>query len=474
MLIKLADPTTGLISDDSTMYSVYMVRNGVRNYFPISSTNTIELSLYSIEDINNLQFQTDEKSSVLINSNASTITVTAENGSQTSYGYTLTQTAPYSGLYPLINNISSNNIKSLIGAHNLEHHGGFNITVIDLIVESDYTGVIFGGNVFYEFQDISIINGNIPSSLGTSLSSTGFAYYIVGWGDGMGGSDWVSYPDWTNNFLFFRVIEDASKFNTNTTPKIKPSELPNLYAFLSTGIVVPIPTMDIFYSFSDILKSQYISFIDKQSLINALDNGSIDYLEVGVDIQPSDIEFVVSDLSIEEAVSLNQANALSPFTLDDIYNLSSTVSSQILNEMPNIDDYPFLKQFCEEVISGDLGYSPKYLSNTLSMMKTEVLDKVITLFSDPKFWLSSNGLGFLNTKFIYDRYKFVFDNYLLFDYKISKDSVGRLVVALSDLLDYYYKFSDESGTALLPETYTLLSEFPFILLQSKNNNLTLM
>jgi len=470
MLIKLVDPSSGIISTDSTLKSVYMLRNNVNFYFPIPSTDPIEIILFTIEDIANLNFQIDAKASVVVNGIASSITVTAENGDQTVYQYNLSQTTPYAGKFPLVNGIAANGVDGLVGQQAKEGHDIYSITIVDLIVNSNYQTVVFSGDVFPEFQDVASINGNIPVGLATSLMSTGFAYYIVGWGDGIGGSDWVSYPDFNVNFLFYRVVEDSSQFGTEVVSVINPSELVDLYALMSTDIVIPLPNQATFDTAVGVIQSEFESFTDSATLQTALGNAGIDFDVIGVDVLAADIESVVIDLSVEEAIALNVAQSLTIFSLDDLYSLSITIATQLLST-PVTTAYPFLRQYCQQILDADVGYSPTYIERTLTLMKTEVFDEVVVLFTDPKFWLSTEGLGFINTKFIYDRYKFVLENYQLFDFSISKDSVEDIVIALNDLLNHYYTYGNSDGTALLPETIVLLPLFPSVWAQSSNQSL---
>tara|TARA_R110001592_G_scaffold179174_4_gene420633 strand:- start:375 stop:1802 length:1428 start_codon:yes stop_codon:yes gene_type:complete len=474
MIAKLTPQTSGIISSDSTLKSIYIPRNGVNNYFSISSDNSVVISIFTIEDVSSLKFNIDEKSSVVLNESNKTIVVTAENGSQTSYSYTLENSSPYSGAFPLVNSIQANSIDGLVSKPNKEIHSSYNISIVDLILQGDSQNTTFGGNVFAEYQGLGLTNSNIPSDLATALSSTGFAYYIVGFGDGLGGSDWSSHPNFATEYLYYRVSEDATKFDTTATSKINLSELNQVYGMIAPETFLLLDSTTSYNNYKTALASEYASFTDVSTFKNALTSLSQSFSTFGSgqDIEPSDIESYPLDITIEQAIALNTSRSLEVYTLDDLYSLNTTIATR-LKASDVANNYPFMSQFCDEILNGDNGYVPSYSKPTISTLKSEVLSAVEILFADPMFWLSELGLGFVNTKFIYDRFKFINDNYSIFDYKLSKESVNNIVVALNDLITYYYNFGESNGTALLPNTYVLLSNFATNLISSENNTLSI-
>jgi hypothetical protein len=472
MIVKLTSQTLGVISSNSELKSIYIPRNGVKNYFAIASDNSIVIKLFTIEEVASLKFEIDEKASVILNESNKTVVVTAENGSQTSYSYTLENTTPYSGAFPLVNSIQANSVDGLASPPLTEIHASYNISVIDLILQGDSQNATFGGNVFTEYQGVGLTNGNIPTDLATALSSTGFAYYIVGFGDGLGGSDWTSHPNFATQYLYYRVTEDATKFDTTATSTINLSEMNQVYGLIAPETFLLLDSPTSYDNYKTSLASEYASFTNVSTFQTALTNLSQTFSTFGSgqDIEPSDIESYPTEITVEEAIALNTARSLEVFTLDDLYSLNKTIANR-LKASDVATNYPFMAQFCDELLSGDNGYVPSYSSPTISTMKSEVLSAIEILFADPMFWLSDLGLGFINTKFIYDRFKFINDNYSLFDYKLSKESVNNIVVALNDLINYYYNFGESNGTSLLPETYVLLSNFATSLISSENNTL---
>jgi hypothetical protein len=468
MLVKINSTNTGLIATDSTLKSIFITRNGVNTYFTIETDNTIEISLYTIEDVSELNFQIDSKASVLLDSLLKTIRVTAEDGTQTLYTYTLTTAVPYAGLFPLINSIQANSIDALVGVPSKEVHGAYYVNVSDLIVESDIANVSFTGDVFVEYQDLSTLNINIPADLATSLQSTGFVYYIVGWGDGIGGNGWGAHPDLNNEYIFYRTIADATQFDTTVISTINLSKLNKVYGLVAPETIVFLDSILSADNFNTVMTAQYQTFVDVATLRLALDGLSQTW-EV---FDNSNIDSYPKDIEINEAIALNNARSLELFTLEDLYALNVTVATQLKGSTVSVT-YPYILQYCDEIISGDDGYTPPYTATTLTSMKSEVLVEAIKLFTDVKFWLSETGLGFQNTKFIYDRFKFVSDNFELFDFMISKASVDRIVTALDDLISYYYLYGASNGTTLLPDTYVLLADFATILPSAKNNTLVI-
>ena len=468
MLVKINSTNTGLIATDSTLKSIFITRNGVNTYFNITTDDTIDISLYTIEDVSELNFQIDAKASVLLDSLLKTIRVTAEDGTQTLYTYTLATAVPYAGLFPLINSIQANSIDALVGVPSKEVHGAYYVNVADLIVESDIANVSFTGDVFVEYQDLSTLNGNIPVDLATSLQSTGFVYYIVGWGDGIGGNGWVAHPDLNKEYIFYRTIADATQFDTTVVSTINLSTLNKVYGLVAPETIVFLDSILSADNFNTVMTAQYQTFSDVATMRIALDGLSQTW---GV-FDNSDIDSYPKDIEINEAIALNNARSLELFTLEDLYALNVTVATQLKNSTVSTT-YPYILQYCDEIISGNNGYTPLYTSTTLTSMKSEVLTEAIKLFTDVKFWLSETGLGFQNTKFIYDRFKFVSDNFELFDFILSKASVDRIVAALGDLINYYYLYGASNGTTLLPDTYVLLVEFATILPSAKNKTLVI-
>lgn len=474
MIVQLTPQNLGLISTDSTLKSIYINRNGVNNYFSIGTDNSITISIFTIEDVSSLKFEINEKATSILNESNNTIIVTAEGGNQTTYSYTLVSTTPYSGAFPLVNSIQSNSIDGLVSTPSKEIHSSYNISVSDLILQGDSQNATFGGDVFSEYQGVGLINGNIPSDLATALSSTGFAYYIIGFGDGVGGSDWASHPNFATEYLYYRVSEDATKFDTTATSTINLSELNQVYGIIAPETFLLLDSTTSYNNYQTALSSEYASFTDSSTLQTALTNLSQQFSTFGIgqEIEPSDIKEYPTDITIEQAIALNTTRSLELFSLDNLYSLNKTIANRLKSSDVS-SNYPFMAQFCDEILSGDAGYVPSYSPNTISTMKSEVLTEVEVLFADPMFWLSDLGLGFVNTKFIYDRYKFINDNYSLFDYKLSKESVNNIVVALNDLITYYYNFGESNGTALLPNTYVLLSNFATNLISSENNTLSI-
>lgn len=311
MLVKIKEQkilSSDILNQDNEIKSFYIDRQGIRQTFTIIENESVVLSLYVFDTIDNVEtsiVSTSKVERIEVDSVSGNYVVTSEDGMTKTYGYTI-EVADYSLGLPIIDSIADVDGESLTISTALESkiiNGQiFNVGVIAKKSNSgiDINNVsVFGGSAILleDSTDYQTIERN-------SLYNGVDTYLKV-----------FKTADETStefeNFAYYLVVENSELFPTIVnTPSVK-IEYANQIGYLNFDVFVPIVSgLDIGEIYNKETKAELVTYLTNED-VSYFENvlfDSVDYTYITNSI---------TDLNWNE-------NFDKGFVKDDVLNMSLT------------------------------------------------------------------------------------------------------------------------------------------------------